>query len=68
MAPMTAWEAALAAGLSVCVAVLVLGGGPGRPRAAEAWLLRAAGRLAEAEAGRARASGLDAGRLGMLLA
>jgi len=65
---MTAWAAALAGGLAVAAAVLILGGAPGRPRSAEAWLLRAAGRLAEAEAGRARASGIDAGRVGMLAA
>ncbi|HVD01407.1 MAG TPA: hypothetical protein VNG93_09730 [Candidatus Dormibacteraeota bacterium] len=60
-------EAAFAAGLSVAVAALVLAGGPGRPRSAEAWLLRAADRLATAEAGRARASGFQSGRTGMVV-
>jgi tight adherence protein B len=61
-------EAALAAGLAVTVAGLVLGGAPGRSRAAEAWVLREAGRLASGEARRARSSGLDTGRAGMLIA
>jgi tight adherence protein B len=64
----SAWGAALAAGLAAAIAALVLGGGTGRPRAAEAWLARAAGRLAAGERRRARASGIDSGRLGMLAA
>jgi tight adherence protein B len=64
---MTGWWAASAVGLSVALAGLVLGG-LGRPRRAESWLLRSAGRLAASEASRARASGIDSGRVGMLFA
>jgi Flp pilus assembly protein TadB len=64
----TGLEAALVAGVAAAFAGLVLGGGPGRPRAVEAWVLREAGRLAAGEARRARASGFDTGRAGMVIA
>ena len=58
---------ALAGGLAVAVAGLVIGGGLVRPRRAEAWLVRAAGRLAAVEGERARRSGLNLPRAGPLV-